>query len=311
MQTPAGRAVREPGRYNGEPAAARRRRRPFRRSAYEMLPASAAEPSDTPSAVMTVERLNWLSRETSERACAGSTVVTYASVCATPALAIEIAPKSTMTNASAERIGGKATKSAAAAGRAICGSIIAIAMASTAAPSRPRCAASAAKRIAARAIGMTFPDVNDVSPSDSTRTAHATKIGWLVMRANAHGGEHDGQRDYHPPQNRGHSKRDKGERIKNGERVGRIGRRNRDVFWRSIVRRRRTALTLVKRGCKVRIQSLALRERGAVVGAEVDHEPSARAVAVELAGKRQQRADDRQQESRTTAQSLRSLARGR
>ena len=33
---------------------------------------------------------------------------------------------------------------------------------------------------------MTFPDVNDVSPSDSTRTAHATKMGWPVMRASAY-----------------------------------------------------------------------------------------------------------------------------
>ena len=78
-----------------------------------------------------------------------------------------------------------ATKSPSAAGSATCGSTIAIAKAGTAIASRPRCYRERGYDYRRNAIGITLPDQNELSPSESTSAPHATNIGCRAMRANA------------------------------------------------------------------------------------------------------------------------------
>ncbi len=69
-----------------------------------MLPANAAEASPTPSAASTVDRLYWLSRETSASACAGSTAVTYAMFCVRPPLQSDNAASASAATHKGKRI---------------------------------------------------------------------------------------------------------------------------------------------------------------------------------------------------------------
>ena len=132
----------------------------------------AARPG-TPSAKRIALRLYCVSRETSDSACAGSTVAKYSRFTAGPNIASEMSPRTPAVATSVQRVAGAHTMSAMQTGRPRCGSTSAPAPQSAAPTQRSSRAKYAARQMNASASGTISPKGSESTPSESENIAEA------------------------------------------------------------------------------------------------------------------------------------------